>query len=51
MQFQPFFGASCFYDLLVVSITTTARADENIPAWAEESTAIYYKANKKAVRL
>ena len=31
--------------LLVVSIVTTAFAIDDIPAWASESTNIYYKAN------
>jgi hypothetical protein len=31
--------------LLIASIVTTAFANDYIPAWASESTAIYYKAN------
>jgi ketosteroid isomerase-like protein len=39
--------------LLVTSIAATALADDDIPAWASESTDIYYKANAQgdAVKL
>ena len=33
--------------LLVASMVSSAHAEEGIPAWAEESTTIYYKANSQ----
>ena len=45
MERHSIFLRPLILSLLIASSVTTALADDDIPAWASESTEIYYQAN------